>query len=62
MIDLGRIDSVVADLLRHAAGLRAHAGHSSHPAEQADLLERAREFEQMASAADESSGWPRPGG
>jgi hypothetical protein len=62
MIDLGRIDSVVADLLRHAASLRAHAGRSSHPAEQADLLERAREFEQMASAADERPGGPRPEG
>lgn len=62
MIDLGRIDSVVADLLRHAAGLRAHAGRSSHPAEQADLLDRAREFEQMASAAEDRSGRAQTGG
>lgn len=51
------IEEVVDDLLRHAAGLRADAGRSGHPSERAEMLERAREFEQMACAADDRRGW-----
>jgi hypothetical protein len=56
------IDAVVDDLLRHAAGLRADAGRAGHPIEQAELVERAREFEQMACAADDRRGWGREPG
>lgn len=55
------IDEIVEDLLRHADRLRVDADLTTHPLERADLLERAREFEQMASAADDRRGWrPRP--
>ena len=57
MGEFGLIDEIVEDLMRHASRLRSDADRADHPLERADLLERAREFEQMASAADEQQGW-----
>ena len=51
------IDEIVEDLLRHAERLRADADRSANPLERADFIDRARTFEQMASAADELDGW-----
>jgi hypothetical protein len=51
------IEEIIDDLMRHAAGLRTAASKARHPMERDELLNRAREFEQMASASNNMRGW-----